>query len=443
MFTYFLLFLNLLFVSFSFFSLFVKSFIIFLYLIILWLFFITCGLISFPSFDLLFHFGYSFFVSISIDSFTYMFIFLVLVVFTSWFVYLNYFSLSLFTVSTYFYLLHVSLFVLFVGNIALFVILLEFLSIPIFFIFITLRSNDWLVGLYFLFFYSSLTGLFLLLSLSHLLHFDFHWLMSFTNVKYVYLIFLSLLIKSATFPFHSWLPYVHGLCSTSGSVYLAGIFLKLGSYGLIRLYNIIVFFDFVVYFQFFFVLISLLGMFLACFASFVQMDFKKFIAFSSVFHMNFTVLVLFLGGCYASILVWLSHGFITSLLFFMFGYIYSIIGSKISFFFGNMVYSRLWYFLFTFLLVLDLGLPPFLSFYAEILSFYYVWYWSYYLFFFVIIVFLFSCYVTGNSILRFSVGFCSSVTFDLTLPFFYLYSSFIVLYLITSFTFVSFELINV
>lgn len=405
------------------------------------MFFILSCSFSFNSFDLLLHFGFNFYISVCIDQFTYMFVFLVTLIFSSWFVYITYYSISYYNTLSFFYLLHISICVLFVGNIALFVIFLEFLSIPIFFIFMTLKSSDWLVGLYFLFFYSSLTGLFLLISLSHILHFDFFWLFSFTNSNYLYPIFLSFLVKSSSFPFHSWLPYVHGLCSTSGSVYLAGVFLKLGSFGLIRLYNLLCLTDFVIYFQFLFIVLSIFGMLLAAFSSFIQLDFKKFIAFCSVFHMNFTILVLFLGGYYASILVWLSHGFITSLLFYLFGYAYSIIGSKVSFFFGNMIYTRLWYFLFSFLLVLDLGLPPFLSFYSEVICFYYVWYWSYYLFYFVLIVFVFSCFITANSILRFSIGFCSSVIFDLTLPLFYLYSSFILLYFFVSFSFISFELL--
>jgi len=303
--SYFIFSINSLFIFFYMFnSHYVRNLVANIYLIICWLFFIISCSFSFLNYDIIIHVGLSFFISISIDSFTFMFIFLVLLVFSSWYIYLNYYQTSYYNNISFFYLLHISLSVLFIGNVALFVIFLEFLSIPIFFIFMTLKSNDWLVGLYFLFFYSSLTGMFLLISVSHILHFDFFWLFSFSNFRYLYPIFLSLLVKSSAFPFHSWLPYVHGLCSTTGSVYLAGVFLKLGSYGLIRLYNLLSFTDFIIYFQFLFVFLSVLGMLIACFASFVQLDFKKFIAFCSVFHMNFTILVLFLGGYYASILVW-------------------------------------------------------------------------------------------------------------------------------------------
>lgn len=423
---------------------FVRIFIVFFYLGFIWLFFIFMYSFSFVYLDFVFHLGFNIYISLSLDSFSFIFIFLSLVIFSSWYFYLNYFNLISYNspsvVVNFFYLMHVSFCILFIGNIGFFVIFLEFLSIPVFILFLSVRSSDWLIGVSYLFFYSILTGLFILISISTLLFSDFFWVFSISNYYYLFFIFVSLLIKSAFWPFHSWLPYVHSLSSTSGSVFLAGIFLKLGSYGIIRLYYILCLSHLFVYYQFIFIFLSLLGIFSSLFGSIVQVDFKKFIAFSSVFHMNFTILILFTGGIYASILVWLSHGFVTSLLFYLFGYVYFSFSSRLSYFYGNLIHIRLWYFLFILTLLIDLGLPPFLSFFSEVISFYYLWFWSYFIFFIISVSYLFSCYVTLNSILRFSIGFSSFISYDLTLPLFYLYFSFISFYLFISFNFTSFDI---
>lgn len=377
MFTFFLVSLNFLYLFFFCFSkVSFGFFICFVYLGFCWLFFYSLVFISSFSFYSVFHFTYDFYIVFSLDSISFLFFFLILVVFTAWFFYIciipmssNSFSNVL---SVFFSLLHISLFVIFVSNIGLFVIFLEFLSIPIFFLFTSVRSSDWFIGLTFILFYSAFTGVLFLLSLSYMFCCDWFFLISYSSSYYIFLLFFSFLVKSAFFPFHSWLPFVHGLCSTSGSVFLAGVFLKLGSYGLVRLYCSISFFSFFQFYHFIFILLAFFGCVFSLFSCVFQLDFKKFIAFSSISHMNFSILVLFLGGVIPAILIWLSHAFITSLLFFNFGYIYSIFGSKLTLFYGNSIFSRLWYFQFVFLLLLDVGFPPFISFYSELLSFSYI-----------------------------------------------------------------------
>lgn len=162
---------------------------------------------------------------------------------------------------------------------------------------------------------------------------------------YVFLLVVSFLIKSSFYPMHSWLPYAHGLCGTGGSVFLAGIFLKLGGYGIIRMFDFLVYVDFVIFFQYIFICFSFFGMLVSSIGCILQIDIKKLIAFSSVSHMNFSVLILFLGGVLPCVIVWVSHGFITSLLFFMFGWVYSFFGSRLVWFYGNLWFLKRWWFI--------------------------------------------------------------------------------------------------
>lgn len=439
MFCFYLVFANFLYVSFySFYSKTLSFLFSFLYLFLSWLlffFFLSYGFSSF-SHMVVVQLSFDFCLTFGIDGFTGAFLFLILVVFTSWCVYIHYYNCDTASLSVFITLLHISCMMIFVGSLGVFIVLLEVLSIPIFFLFLSTRSSDWYIGFSFLVFYSSLTGLCFLFSLSSMLYLD--WFFFFDSVSHLsfFWVFISFLVKSAFFPVHSWLPYVHGLCSTVGSVFLAGVFLKLGSYGLLRVYCCCCLFSFFSFYSFIFVVLSFIGCLFSLFNAVTQLDFKKFIAFSSVAHMNFSVVSFIVGGVFPALLIWLSHGFITSLLFYGFGYFYSSFGSRSSLFFGNVVFSRLWYFHFVFLLLIDVGFPPFMSFYSELLSLVWIWYWSNTVFFLFMVCFLVSVVVTLFSVLRFSVGFSSFVSLEYTLPFAFLYYSFLLLYAFFSFFFV-------
>lgn len=106
--------------------------------------------------------------------------------------------------------------------------------------------------------------------------------------------FVAFAIKVPIWPFHTWLPDAHGEAPTAGSMLLAGVMLKLGAYGFIRL--VVPFFPDVwvsqipilgVNFATFFAFLSMLGIVLGAFAAFGQNDIKRLVAYSSVNHMGF------------------------------------------------------------------------------------------------------------------------------------------------------------
>ena len=132
--------------------------------------------------------------------------------------------------------------------------------------------------------------------------------------------FFALCIKVPLFPFHIWLPEAHVEAPTVGSVLLAGILLKLGTYGLLR-FLLPVFADATYYFTPFVYTICLLGIVYTCCSTVRQVDLKKIIAYSSVSHMSFVILGLFtynVQGVAGSVFLMLSHGIVSGGLFFLY-----------------------------------------------------------------------------------------------------------------------------
>jgi len=164
--------------------------------------------------------------------------------------------------------------------------------------------------------------------------------------------FFSFASKIPMFPFHIWLPEAHVEAPTVGSVILAGILLKLGVYGFLR-YSIVIFPQASVYFSPVVYTLSLIGIVFASFAAIKQTDFKKIIAYSSIAHMNLVVLGIFSGnvlGVEASILQSVSHGYVSSALFFLVGIMYSRYHSRLIHYYGGVVhimpvYAIFFYFL--------------------------------------------------------------------------------------------------
>ncbi len=135
---------------------------------------------------------------------------------------------------------------------------------------------------------------------------------------------LAFAIKVPVFPLHTWLPDAHVEAPTAGSVVLAGVLLKMGTYGLIR-FAIPFFPSAVAQFAPFLSVLAVVGIIYGALVAMVQKDVKKLVAYSSVSHLGFVVLGLFalstesLAG---AMFVMLSHGLSTGSLFLLVGFIY-------------------------------------------------------------------------------------------------------------------------
>ena len=131
-------------------------------------------------------------------------------------------------------------------------------------------------------------------------------------------------VKVPLFPVHTWLPLAHTEAPTAGSVILAGVLLKLGTYGIYRFAIPMAPVAFVEYAPMIAVL-AVIGIIYAGLICWVQDDIKKLVAYSSVSHLGFCVLgltALNATGLSGSVLYMLSHGFSTGGLFLMIGYMY-------------------------------------------------------------------------------------------------------------------------
>lgn len=135
---------------------------------------------------------------------------------------------------------------------------------------------------------------------------------------------LAFAIKVPMFPVHTWLPDAHVEAPTAGSVVLAGVMLKMGTYGFVRMV-LPMFPEAVSNFGWIFLLLGALGIVYGALVAMVQPDIKKLVAYSSVSHMGYVVLGLFAMNTYGitgGIFQMLNHGVSTGALFLLVGMIY-------------------------------------------------------------------------------------------------------------------------
>jgi NADH-quinone oxidoreductase subunit M len=135
---------------------------------------------------------------------------------------------------------------------------------------------------------------------------------------------LGFAIKVPVLPFHTWLPDAHTEAPTSGSVLLAGVLLKMGTYGLLR-FGIQLFPAVALEHSGLFMAIGALGIVYGAFLAMAQTDIKRLVACSSVSHLGFVVMGLFAlttEGLRGSVLQMVNHGLSTGLLFLLVGMIY-------------------------------------------------------------------------------------------------------------------------
>jgi len=136
--------------------------------------------------------------------------------------------------------------------------------------------------------------------------------------------FLAFAIKVPMFPFHTWLPDAHTEAPTAGSVILAAIMLKLGAYGFIR-FAVPLFPGAAQTFAPAIIVLSLIAIIYGAVVALVQPDLKRLVAYSSVSHMGFVTLGIFVfteQGLEGAVLQMVNHGLITGALFLLVGVIY-------------------------------------------------------------------------------------------------------------------------
>ncbi|MGI8639269.1 MAG: complex I subunit 4 family protein [Pyrinomonadaceae bacterium] len=135
---------------------------------------------------------------------------------------------------------------------------------------------------------------------------------------------LAFSIKVPLFPFHTWLPDAHTEAPTAGSVILAAVMLKMGTYGLMR-FNLVLFPEASRELAWLFIILAIVGIIYGALVAMVQPDIKRLVAYSSVAHMGFVILGIFSFtemGMQGALYQMLNHGVATGALFLLVGFIY-------------------------------------------------------------------------------------------------------------------------
>jgi NADH-quinone oxidoreductase subunit M len=173
------------------------------------------------------------------------------------------------------------------------------------------------------------------------------------------------------FPFHTWLPDAHVEAPTAGSVILAGVLLKLGGYGLIR-YNLSLYPDAAHTYAPLIIVLSVIAIIYGAIVAMVQPDLKKLVAYSSVSHMGFVTLGIFVFQEQAmdgAILQMVNHGLITGALFLLVGVIYERTHDRtIAKLGGAAALVPVWAVTFGFFVFASAGLPGLSGFVGEFLT---------------------------------------------------------------------------
>jgi NADH-quinone oxidoreductase subunit M len=181
---------------------------------------------------------------------------------------------------------------------------------------------------------------------------------------------LAFAIKVPLFPFHTWLPDAHTEAPTAGSVILAAVLLKMGTYGLMR-FNFTLFPDQSREWAWLFIILGIIGIIYGALVAMVQPDVKRLVAYSSVAHMGFVILGMFSfteWGMQGAVYQMLNHGVSTGALFLLVGFIYERRHTRaISDFGGLANVMPIYATIFVFTTLSSIGLPFLNGFVGEFL----------------------------------------------------------------------------
>jgi proton-translocating NADH-quinone oxidoreductase chain M len=265
-------------------------------------------------------------------------------------------------------------------DLLLFYIFFESVLIPMFLIIGVWGSRERkILASYYFFLYTLLGSVIMLLSILYIYYqvgtTDYEMLLAFSfselEQKFLWLaFFVAFAGKVPMVPVHLWLPEAHVEAPTAGSVILAGVLLKLGTYGFIR-YSIVLLPNASFFFTPLLYTISVIGIIYTSFTAIRQSDFKRIIAYTSIAHMNLVMIGIFsfnVIGIEGAIFQSLSHGFVASALFLVIGIVYDRYHTRIVKYFSGLVFVMPIYItIFTFFTLANIAFPGTSSFIGEFL----------------------------------------------------------------------------
>ena len=241
------------------------------------------------------------------------------------------------------------------------------------------------------FIYTFLGSVFMLIALLYLYHkagtFDLHALaalpLTFNEQMWIFFAFLlAFAIKVPMVPVHTWLPDAHVEAPTGGSVVLAAVMLKVGTYGMLRFILPIVP-DAGQHFAWLVIALSLVAVVYIGYVALVQEDMKKLVAYSSVAHMGFVTLGIFIAfllarqlgdvdtarlGMQGAMVQMISHGFVSGAMFTCIGVMYDRLHTRLIKDYGGVINVMPWFgFFYVLFAMANCGLPGTSGFVGEVM----------------------------------------------------------------------------
>jgi NADH-quinone oxidoreductase subunit M len=267
-------------------------------------------------------------------------------------------------------------------DVLVFYLFFEAVLLPMFVIIGVWGSRERRIRAAYQFFLYTLVGSFLMLLAILLLYLqvgstDFQTLLASTTTlsalrqKMIWLgFFASFAVKVPMVPFHLWLPEAHVEAPTAGSVLLAGVLLKLGTYGFLR-WSLPLVPEACVYFTPLVYTLSVVAIVYTSLTTLRQVDLKKIIAYSSVGHMAYVTLGIFsqnLEGVEGALFLMLSHGLVSPALFLCVGMLYDRHRTRLLRYYGGLARPMpVFALVMVFLTMANIGLPGTSSFVGEFL----------------------------------------------------------------------------